>query len=67
MTASYVEKIKMVKDVKILVLIKGERTHKAESSFKGSKMDTEFEWAVGWEKKKPTHTEKSENLHKSNE
>lgn len=43
MTASYVEKIKMVKDVKILVLIKGERTHKAESSFKGSKMDTKFE------------------------
>lgn len=36
MTASYVEKIKMVKDGKILLLIKGERTHKAEISFKGS-------------------------------
>lgn len=37
MTASYVEKIKMLK---ILLLIKGERTHKAESSFKGSNMNT---------------------------
>lgn len=43
MTASYGEKIKTVKDVKTLLLIKGERTHKAESSFKGSNMDTKCE------------------------
>lgn len=39
-TASYIEKIKRVKDVKILLLIKEERTHKEESLFKGSNMDT---------------------------